>query len=84
MNPIKNALKSLSVTTTNILVALIFFIFTAKISTPEFFGEVAVIQLLEVVTSAFFYFVPGQIITREVSYLYAKNEQVNMLFHHLK
>ena len=74
MNPIKNALKSLSVTTTNLLVALIFFVFTAKISTPEFFGEVAIIQLLEVVTTAFFYFVPGQIITREVSYLYAKNE----------
>ena len=74
VNPIKNALKSLSVTTTNILVALIFFIFTAKISTPGFFGKVAVIQLLEVVTIAFFYFVPGQIITREISYLYAKNE----------
>ena len=74
VNPIKNALKSLSITSTNILVALIFFLFTAKISSPEFFGKVAVIQLLEVVTSTFFYFVPGQIITREVSYLYAKNE----------
>ena len=74
MNPIKNALKSLSVTTTNILVALIFFIVTAKISSPEFFGKVAIIQLLEVVATSFFYFVPGQIITREVSYLYAKNE----------
>ena len=74
MNPIKNALKSLSVVTTNVLVALVFFVFTAKISSPEFFGKVAVIQLLEVVTSTIFYFIPGQIITREVSYLYARNE----------
>ena len=74
MNPIKNALKSLSVTTTNVIVALIFFIITAKITNPEFFGKVAVIQLLEVVTSTFFYFIPGQIITREVSYLYARKE----------
>ncbi|XDF44309.1 lipopolysaccharide biosynthesis protein [Saccharolobus solfataricus] len=74
MNPIKNALKSLSVTTTNVLIALIFFIVTAKISNPAFFGKVAIIQLLEVVTSVFFYFIPGQIITREISYLYAKKE----------
>ncbi|BDC17406.1 lipopolysaccharide biosynthesis protein [Acidianus sp. HS-5] len=74
MNPIKNVLKSLSVTTTNVIVALIFFIITAKISNPSFFGKVAIIQLLEVVTSAFFYFIPSQIITREISYLYAKKE----------
>ncbi|QXJ31892.1 MATE family efflux transporter [Saccharolobus shibatae] len=74
MNPIKNALKSLSVTTTNVIVALIFFIITAKISNPAFFGKVAIIQLLEVVTSTFFYFIPGAIITREISYLYAKEE----------
>jgi O-antigen/teichoic acid export membrane protein len=74
MNPIKNALKSLSVTTTNVIVALIFFIITAKITNPEFFGKVAIIQLLEVVTSAFFYYIPGQIITREISYLYARKE----------
>ena len=74
MNPIKNALKSLSVTTTNVIVALIFFIITAKITNPEFFGKVAIIQLLEVVTSAFFYFIPRQIITREISYLYARKE----------
>ncbi|WP_016730745.1 MATE family efflux transporter [Saccharolobus islandicus] len=74
MNPIKNALKSLSVTTTNVIIALIFFIITAKITNPAFFGKVAIIQLLEVVTSAFFYFIPGQIITREISYLYARKE----------
>jgi len=74
MNPIKNALKSLSVTTTNVIVALIFFIIAAKITIPEFFGKVAIIQLLEVVTSAFFYFIPGQIITREISYLCARKE----------
>ncbi|MCH4816863.1 MULTISPECIES: lipopolysaccharide biosynthesis protein [Saccharolobus] len=74
MNPIKNALKSLSVTTTNVIVALIFFIIAAKISNPAFFGKVAIIQLLEVVTSTFFYFIPSAIITREVSYLYARKE----------
>ena len=72
MNPIKNALKNLSVTTTNVIVALVFFIFTAKISDPGFFGKVAIIQLLEVVTSTIFYYIPGPIITREISYLYAK------------
>ncbi|QGR19740.1 oligosaccharide flippase family protein [Stygiolobus azoricus] len=74
MNPIKNALKTLSVTTTNLIVALIFFIITAKITNPAFFGKVAIIQLLEVVTSAFFCIVPTQIITREISYLYARKE----------
>jgi len=74
MNPIKNALKSFSVTTTNVVVALIFFIITAKISNPEFFGKVAIIQLLEVVVSVFFYFIPGPIITREISYLYARKD----------
>ncbi|MUN28515.1 lipopolysaccharide biosynthesis protein [Sulfuracidifex metallicus] len=74
MNPIKNALKTLSVTTTNVMVALIFFIITAKITNPAFFGKVAIIQLLEVVTSAFFYIIPSQIITREISYLYARKE----------
>ncbi len=74
MNPIKNALKSLSVATTNVIVALIFFIVTAKISSLEFFGKVAIIQLLEAVTSTVFYFIPGQMITREISYLYARKE----------
>ena len=73
MNPIKNALKTLSITT-NVVVALIFFIITAKISNPELFGKVVIIQFLEVVTSAFFYFIPSQIITREISYLYARKE----------
>ncbi|ACP37776.1 polysaccharide biosynthesis protein [Sulfolobus islandicus M.14.25] len=74
MNPIKNTLKTLSVITTNVIIALIFFIITAKITNPEFFGKVAIIQLLEVITSMFFYFIPGQIITREISYLYARKE----------
>lgn len=74
MNPIKNALKTLSVTTTNLIVALIFFIITAKITNPAFFGKVAILQLLEVVTSAFFCIIPTQIITREISYLYARKE----------
>ncbi|AKA74659.1 lipopolysaccharide biosynthesis protein [Saccharolobus solfataricus] len=74
MNPIKNALKNLSVTTTNVIIALIFFVITAKISSPAFFGKVVIVQLLEIVTSTFFYFIPGQIITREISYLYAKKE----------
>ncbi|BCU67940.1 polysaccharide biosynthesis protein [Sulfolobales archaeon HS-7] len=76
MNPIKNALKSLSVTTTNVIVALIFFIITAKITNPAFFGKVAIIQLLEVITSTFFYLIPGAIIAREISYLYA-NKEIN-------
>ncbi|BDC18532.1 lipopolysaccharide biosynthesis protein [Acidianus sp. HS-5] len=74
MNPIKDALKRLSVTTVNVIVALVFFIVTARISSPAFFGKIAIIQLLESVILSFFYFIPAQIITKEISYLYAKKE----------
>ncbi|AWR98171.1 oligosaccharide flippase family protein [Acidianus sulfidivorans JP7] len=74
MNPIVNALKNLSVTTVNVIVALIFFIITAKITNPSFFGKVAIIQLLEVITTSFFALLNSSIITREVSYMYAKKE----------
>jgi len=74
MNPIINALKSLSTTTVNIIVALIFFIVTAKITNPAFFGKIAVIQLLEVISFSFFAFLNSNIVNREVSYMYAKNE----------
>lgn len=74
MNPITNALKNLSVSTVNILVALIFFVITAKITNPTFFGEVAIIQLLEVLATTFFALLSHQIVIREVSYMYAKNE----------
>ncbi|QGA53814.1 oligosaccharide flippase family protein [Sulfolobus sp. E5-1-F] len=74
MNPIINALKNLSVATVNIIVALIFFVITAKITNPAFFGKVAIIQLLEVVTVSFFALINANIITREVSYMFAKHE----------
>ncbi|BFH72202.1 lipopolysaccharide biosynthesis protein [Sulfurisphaera javensis] len=74
MNPIINALKKLSVTTVNIIVVLIFFIITAKITNPTFFGEVSIIQLLEVISTSFFALLSSQIIVREVSYMYAKKE----------
>lgn len=74
MNPIKNWLKSLSITTVNVVVTLIFFVVTAKITNPQFFGKVAIIQLLEVIVSAIFFFIPGAIVTREVAYAYAKKE----------
>jgi len=74
MNPIINALKSLSTTTVNIIVALIFFIVTAKITNPAFFGKVAFIQLLEAISVSFFMFLNSSIVNREVSYMYAKNE----------
>ncbi|WP_338598642.1 lipopolysaccharide biosynthesis protein [Sulfolobus tengchongensis] len=74
MNPIVNALKNLSVTTVNIIVALVFFVITAKITNPSFFGKVAIIQLLEVISVSFFSLLNGNLITREVSYMYAKKE----------
>jgi len=74
MNPITNALKNLSATIVNVIVALIFFIVTAKITNPAFFGEVAIIQLLELISAAFFMILNPHIINREVSYMYAKNE----------
>jgi O-antigen/teichoic acid export membrane protein len=74
MNPIKNWLKSLSVTSFNVVVALVFFIITAKITDPQFFGKIAIIQLLEVIVATIFFFLPGGIVTREISYFYAKGE----------
>ena len=74
MNPIINALKNLSTTTVNIIVALIFFIVTAKITNPAFFGKVAIVQLLEVISVSFFLFLNPSIVNREVSYMYAKKE----------
>ena len=72
MNPIKNALKSTSITMMNVIVAFVFFVITAKISTPEFFGKVAILQLLEVIVAAFLFPIRSSIITRETAYLYAK------------
>ncbi|BBG23181.1 hypothetical protein IC006_0465 [Sulfuracidifex tepidarius] len=74
MNPIRNWLKSLSVATVNVLVALVFFVVSAKISNPAFFGKIAILQLLEVIVYAFFFLIPSQIISRETAYLYAKQE----------
>ena len=74
MNPILNALKNLSTTTVNIIVALIFFVVTAKITNPAFFGKIAIIQLLEVISVSFFLVLNASIVSREVSYKYAKNE----------
>jgi len=79
MNPIINALKNLSLTTVNIIVALIFFIITARISNPAFFGKIAIIQLLEAISYSFFTFINPNIVTREASYMYAKNE-INKTF----
>jgi len=79
MNPIINALKNLSITTVNIIVALIFFVVTAKITNPTFFGKIAIIQLLEVISFSFFMFLNPSIINREVSYMHAKNE-INKTF----
>ncbi|QKR00843.1 oligosaccharide flippase family protein [Metallosphaera tengchongensis] len=74
MNPVKNWLKSLSVTTVNVIVALVFFVITARITNPQFFGKVAIIQLLEVIVFTVFFFIPNAMVTREVAYAYAKNE----------
>ena len=74
MNPIINTLKSQIVAITNITVALIFFVITAKITNPAFFGKIAIIQLLESISIVFFMFLNPNIVTREVSYMYAKNE----------
>jgi len=74
MNPIINALKSLSSSTVNIIVALIFFIVTAKITNPAFFGKIAIVQLLEIISLSFFMVLNSNIVNREVSYMYAKNE----------
>jgi len=74
MNPIVNALKNLGLATVNIIVALVFFIVTAKITNPAFFGKVAIIQLLEIISASFFMILNPNIVSREVSYMYARKE----------
>lgn len=71
MNPVKNWLLSLSNTSFNVFVAVLFFFITAKVTSPAFFGKVAIVQLLEAFTGTALYFVPNQIVTREIAYAYA-------------
>jgi len=74
MNPIINALKNLSTTTVNVIVTLVFFVVTAKITNPAFFGKIAIVQLLEVISVSFYLVLNSNVINREISYMYAKKE----------
>ncbi|MGC9105613.1 MAG: hypothetical protein ACP5HQ_04215 [Thermoprotei archaeon] len=72
MNPLTNALKILTTTAYQIVLAAVFFAITARVSDPAFFGQVAVVQLLEAFVGTAFFLVPQGVITRDVASSLAK------------
>ena len=74
MNPLTGGLKFLSTALFNSLMALVFFIVAGRFASPSFVGKVAIIQLVETITSSFFSALPSQLITREITYYYASSQ----------
>lgn len=79
MNPITGSLKFLASNVFNALIALVFFIIASRYVSPAFIGKVAIIQLLELVISAFFSIIPSSLITREISYSLGKGHRYDNL-----
>ncbi|WP_432518123.1 oligosaccharide flippase family protein [Saccharolobus islandicus] len=79
MNPLSGALKFLSTTLFNSVLALAFFLVAGHFTTPSFVGKVAIIQLMETITGAFFSILPYQLVTREVSHSYASSQGYDKL-----
>ncbi|MEM0290203.1 MAG: lipopolysaccharide biosynthesis protein [Metallosphaera sp.] len=73
MNPITNFLNNLSIPTVNIVSALIFFVIAAKVTTPTFFDNITILQLFSAAVSLFA-FINSSVVTRDVTYMFAKNE----------
>ncbi|MQL56472.1 polysaccharide biosynthesis C-terminal domain-containing protein [Acidianus ambivalens] len=74
MNPLSGALKFFSTTLFNSVLALAFFLIAGHFATPSFVGKVAIIQLMETITGAFFSILPFSLVTREVSHSYASSQ----------
>ena len=74
MNPLTGGLKFLSTTLFNSIVALLFFLVAGHFASPSFVGKVAIIQLVETITSSFFSVLPFQLVTREVAHYYASSQ----------
>ncbi|WP_016731924.1 oligosaccharide flippase family protein [Saccharolobus islandicus] len=74
MNPLSGALKFLSTTIFNSVLALVFFLVAGHFTTPSFVGKVAIIQLMETITGSFFSILPYQLVIREVSHHYASSQ----------
>ena len=77
MNPIINALKSLSTTTVNIIVALVFFIVTAKITN---FWKSSNYLTSRSNFCIFLMILKHSIVNRDVNYMYAKTKLTRHLF----
>ena len=75
MNPLTGGLKFLSTTLFNSLVALAFFLIAGHFASPSFVGKVAVIQLVEIITTSFFSVLPFQLVTREIAHYYATSQE---------
>ncbi|MEM3811119.1 MAG: oligosaccharide flippase family protein [Conexivisphaerales archaeon] len=67
MNPLTGALKYLGSGLFNTILALAFFVIAAHYTTPAFVGKVAIIQLLEVITSLALVLLPQQLVTRDIA-----------------
>lgn len=74
MNPLTNALKLIGTTGYQLILAFVFFSIGARVTDPAFFGEVAVIQLLEALVGSVFFFIPQNVITRDVAASLAKED----------
>lgn len=74
MNPISNFIKNSIGVIFNLSLGFIFLTITAKLTDPEFFGKIAVLQLLEVLSTSIFMILQGSIITKDISYMYARKE----------
>jgi len=73
VNPVTGALKYISTTTFNALLALIFFIISARLVTPDFVGKVTIIQLVETLGYSIFALIPPSFLTREITHNSTKN-----------
>ena len=81
VNPLTGGLKFLSTTLLNSLVALLFFLVAGHFASPSFVGKVAIIQLVETITSSFFSALPFQLVTREVAHYYASSQDYTKVIH---
>jgi len=79
VNPLTGVLKYFSTTILNTVVALVFFLVSAHYTSPSFVGNVAIVQLMELITNAFLSLIPLQLVSREISYRIAIKSEVTLL-----
>ena len=81
VNPLTGALKFLSTSLFNSLVAFAFFLVAGRFASPSFVGEVAIIQLIETISASLFSILPYQVIIRELAYYYASSHEYTKIIY---